>query len=147
MKRIFSSLVIVGFLFGCGTFAGKPVRPAGCEQSVLYDKIPNLKEVDLLLKIGVIEVVKKKPQLKTSILNGLNELDRLLSSPVPPTYVDLLAVVTKDIAWINDQAGIEILILSEYAGVFSQPIQIFPCDISLLREHIKKQIFYIDMVK
>jgi hypothetical protein len=141
LKTILVPLLCLPIL-SCAT--GPQEIPVGCENSVIVNQIPNYKEVDFVLKLANVQAIKGDLYTKSQALEVLDEFEAMLNSGV--TYANFASLVMQRIGWVNESAGVEIFMLSEYVGLFAKPFEIDPCDRDLLLKHIAKQKMYINMI-
>jgi hypothetical protein len=148
MKKLVS-LVLFLFLFGVCSCASLNVisdkRPAGCEESIIYAKIPNPKTAGIAVELANITFVKHYPLAKASVLSSLGKVETLLNND-PVTWKELITMVTGEVNSIKNNFGIELLILSGYLKVLDNPLPINKCDKDLLLNHVKEQKMYINML-
>ena len=113
-------------------------RPAGCEQSLIYDHVPAPKIASGVLIIAVSELVRARPEARPYLVGAF---DRLLSALEDNelTYVELATIAADQISWVNQYFGDRLLIYSALLGVFDRPIPLYPCDRDLIRKHLQKQ--------
>ena len=148
MKRFFILFVVFCLvipLFGC--LESQPqVIPPGCEHSLIMRKIPDYRHVDILLQLANLEALKRHVYTKEQALDALKDIEAVLKDQ-SSTYAQLLSVVISKIRWVNEHAGSEIFILTQYFQVFNSDRVIDPCDRDLLLKHLSKQKTVILMVK
>ena len=89
MKKIILTTMCLALLSSC---AHKQVIPEGCEGSLIY---PIKQEWVIgagVLKIGVLEAIKRNPELRQPTLDALGSIKELLNYEYT-TYVEFAAVV------------------------------------------------------
>lgn len=113
-------------------------RPAGCEQSLIYDHVPAPRLAGGVLIIAVSELVRARPEARPYLVGAF---DRLLSAlgDNELTYIELATIAAEQISWVNQYFGDRLLIYSDLLGVFDRPIPLYPCDRDLIRKHLQKQ--------
>jgi len=149
MKKSVKLLVVFlfGLLFLTGCFNAQPqVPPPGCEHSLIVQKIPNYRNVDILLQIANLEALKQRVYTKEQALDALDDIEKVLKDE-NATYSQLLSVVVSKVNWVNEHAGAELFILSQYFEIFKSNQKIDPCDRDLLLAHLAKQRAVILMDK
>jgi len=113
-------------------------RPAGCEQSIIYDRLPAPKVSGAVLLIAVNEAAHAKPEVVMYILGSIDSILEVLQDD-QVTYVELAMQAAQQISWINTYFGNRVLVYSELIAAFDRPVPLYPCDRMLIRNHLKKQ--------
>lgn len=103
------------------------------QPSLICEKIPNPEQADLALQIVNVRSLKENAYDANQALEFLDKCEAYIDEAV--TYGD----VSKWIASELDEVDLEILILSNYLGVFDVASPIYDYDRMLLKEHIQRQ--------
>ena len=135
---ICSLMLTVAWISGCSIATNPVARPAGCEDSVIYDTFPNPEVVDTLLVVAAFELAKQKPELCSILDEAFGYGEELLSKP-GMTYIQFAAATAARFDWVNKYAGTELVILSELLAKFDRPIPMSECDRRLILAHLAKQ--------
>jgi len=138
MKKLVCCLIgLIMFIPACVTTTPPPV-PDNCQNSIIMNKIPEWKEVDILLQLGNLEALKNDVYTKQQALDAITDLENILKDP-NATYADFLVLAINKIRWVNEHAGAEVFIVSQYFNDFNKNIVIDPCDRDILMKHLMKQ--------
>jgi len=130
--------VLMFFLVGC--LGARPVIPPECANSLIY---PIKTEWTLgagIFKIGVLEVVKRHPELKQPTLDVLEGLADMLALP-DAQYTGFAYVVLQNVEKLNLYvSGASLLVASDLISeLFVQtPLKIDPCDRDLLLRDVSQ---------
>ena len=145
MKKFMSILAMLAFCFSACAFSPQPIEiPEGCENSIIMNKIGFYKEADFLLTLANVRALKEDAYTKEQVLDFFDDLTELLNTA---TYAELATFVLEKVKWVNENMGVEILILTEYGIDFlGNDLPIDQCDKELLLKHINKQRRYTQMV-
>lgn len=137
------TMIILCALCAC-SFLQPAEIPEGCENSFIINKIPNYREVDVLFQLANVQGIRQDLYTREQALKFLDDCEAMLEST---TYSDLAIFVIAKIKWLNEHAGVEVLILSQYVtDAFNEPLPLDACDIDLLKKHIQKQRTLIKML-
>jgi len=143
---VLTILVFVLFsIGGCSVapfHASSTVRPADCENSVIYDLAPNPALAGTPLVLAVYEAAKHKPEYRPAIIKTVDYAQGLFEQE-DLTYFDFALAVTQRIEWLNKYMGVELLIAADLLGAFDQRVPISPCDRRLISQHLAKQRKYL----
>lgn len=113
-------------------------RPAGCEQSIIYDHLPAPKLSGAVILIAVSELAHSQPKAQPYLLGAIDAILKLLEDD-QLTYVELASAAVQQVAWVNEYFGNRLLIYSEILSAFDQPVQLSACDRELIKSHLTKQ--------
>jgi hypothetical protein len=141
ISAMFCVLVAFAFsvlLFGCATIKDAGVRPAGCEDSLIYDKVPQPDLVGVGLMLAVSETSLQYPQARPYIAGAIDALTRSLAGE-KPTYAAFALEVFQDITWINQNFGARLVLIKPVVLAFDSPLPISSCDLALIRNHLAMQ--------
>ena len=113
-------------------------RPAGCEQSIIYDHLPAPQLSGAVILIAVSELARSQPKVQPYILGAIDAVLKLLEDD-QLTYVELASATVQQVAWVNQYFGNRFLAYSEILSAFDRPIPLYACDRDLIRAHLTKQ--------
>lgn len=116
--------------------------PVGCENSLIYKYVSSPGTTDLILKLALYELAKNKPEWREPVWEFLLACEKMITLE-NITYRYLMLEVVAAVDYLNENAGVELLILSEVLGDFDKEILISDCDKDLLLQHIAKQKLYL----
>lgn len=139
--KILVLVLVVLFSFSCITTEVKV--PEGCENSLYYKYYGEFKVGTILIKGGVNEFVLTYPEYQEETLAGLDDLERLLSSPAA-TYAMLGMAILSDVKWIQERAGgRRIVLVGELVEIFIQDnLYIDSCDRTAFKLEVQKLKYY-----
>lgn len=121
-----------------GMLTSATQRPAGCEQSLIYDHLPAPKLSGTVILIAVSELARSQPKAQPYLLGAIDAILKLLEDD-QLTYVELASASVQQVAWVNEYFGNRLLVYSEILSAFDQPIPLYPCDRDLIQAHLTKQ--------
>ena len=150
LKRL---MIVVACLMlvmvGC-TVSQDQVRPEGCEDSMIYDYFPNPTLVDTTVKLAIYTIADEMPELKAPILKTIDVIIDLLSwNTEGMDYKAFAAIVIEEVGWLQDHAGVQMLIIADAVGsqMFELEIPILPCDRDFILKHLAELKLYVLMAK
>ncbi len=149
LKRL---MIVVACLMlvmvGC-TVSQNQVRPEGCEDSMIYDYFPNPTIVDTTVKLAVYTIADEMPELKAPILKTIDVITYALSWDAGLDYKGLAAFVIEEVGWLQDHAGVQLLIIGDALGsqMFELEIPLLPCDRDFILNHLAELKLYVLMAK
>lgn len=140
MKLLLFAIALCILLQACGSVngLGTAARPAGCEQSLIYDHLPAPKLSGAVILIAVSELARSQPKAQPYILGAIDAILKILEDD-QLTYVELASAAMQQVAWVNEYFGNRLLIYSEILSAFDQPVQLSACDRDLIKAHLIKQ--------
>ena len=144
-KTIFTCIVAVVIGFGLIGCTPSTVNiPTGCENSLIYKSVPDVKATGVILQLANLEALKNnvwKASEAKGIINGL--LDMLNMENI--TYATFIQQAVANVKWLNENVAAETVIIINYVDALNKPIPIDKCDIGLLKTHLQKQLSVIAM--
>lgn len=127
-----------------GLLTSATQRPAGCEQSIIYDHLPAPRLSGAVILIAVSELARSQPKAQPYLLGAIDAVLKLLDDD-QLTYVELASAAVQQVSWVNEYFGNRLLIYSEILSAFDRPIPLYPCDRDLIRAHLTKQRVLIQL--
>lgn len=149
MKSINLSKVLTGIIVGCflvaccsacASLKTFNTRPAGCEESVIYDYVPYPIVVSIIEADAVARIAANNPTLKPYLVKFCSDMLVLLNSGVSITYLDLANLACDQIKWANGYAGLTVMVASEILAPMNQALPIGSCDQAFLVTHFQRQL-------
>ena len=134
MKRInlLTSLLALALLVAVGCVSMQPLTPPdGCEDSLIYERIPNPRMVKAALFLANAAALRKGLYDADEVLVVLDGLGGLLAQDL--TYAGLLMRMIPVINRLNKDAGFIVIGLSPAIRGLDAPIPISDCDIGILQ--------------
>ena len=139
VKRLMIVIVCLMFVVACGPLQLKPtVIPEGCEDSLIYSKLPYPQVTDTVLQVAVYQFAIETGSAP-QILDVINTIEAALVSPTGMNFSDFVLLVNEQVGLLNARWGVSLLIVSESLADLSVPIPISECDKNLLLKHLAKQ--------
>ena len=139
LKRLLIVIICLMFTVGCSGLQMKPtVIPEGCEDSLIYSKLPYPQVTDTILQVSVYNFAVETgaaPQ----ILDVINTIEAALASPGGMNFSDFVLLVNEQVGLLNARWGVSLLIVSDSLADLNVPIPISDCDKNLLLKHLAKQ--------
>ena len=143
--KLLASIIVVAFLVTVGCSA-KFLR-IGPEYSVCKDApaeslickyFDEPETQDLILKVANYEILKYHVFSVEDVGNFFDEMEAYLVEPI--SYAEAFAFISGQIKEIREYIGGEIILLSEFAGVFQdEALPVSDFDRILLLKHIENQ--------
>lgn len=118
--------------------------PTGCENSLIYKTIPNVKAVDAILQIANLEAIKYDAW-KVEEAKGVVQAMLDLLNQENLTYSSFIQYAVANVKWLNENVATESVIVINYIDELNKPLPIDHCDIELLKTHLKHQQMVIVM--
>lgn len=149
MKSINSFKVFIGIIVGCfiaaccsacASMKTFNTRPAGCEDSMVYDYVPYPTVVSIIEADAAAKIVANNPSLKPYLVKFCSDMLVLLNSGVSITYFDLANLACDQIKWANGYAGVTVMVASELLAPLNQAVPIGSCDRAFLVTHFQRQL-------
>jgi hypothetical protein len=143
MKRFTLGCIILSIVcFGaCSCVSTRPPIPPECADSLIY---PVKQEWTIgagILKIGVLEVIKRKPELRQPTLEVLEDLSRLLGNE-DVQYTGFAYIVLQNVELLNDYLGDGTSLIAASTIIselfINNPLVINPCDRDLLLRDVSQ---------
>ena len=139
LKRLLIVVVCLTFMAGCAGFQMKPAEiPVGCEDSLIYSKMPYPQVTDTILQVSVYNFAVETgaaPQ----ILDVIGHLEVALANPGGMNFSDFVLLVNEQVGLLNQRWGVSLLIVSESLADLNLPLPISDCDRNLILKHLAKQ--------
>lgn len=139
MKKLFIlgfALIVLSGCAGMNLFGGESKL---CENadSLICQRLGDPEKADLFLQITAYALVDSKTLKKDQVLAFFDKAEALIDNGV--TFAELVAFVAKETEWINSHHGAAIIVLSQYAGLLSDPVMISEFDQNLIKIHLNRQ--------
>lgn len=128
----FVIIVICLTLIGCatpGTF------PKGCENSVIYQTVPQADLVGVFGVVAIAEGLALKPEARPLMCSMTKSMMDVLDKQ-QITYLDFATILTDNVKWLNTYFGARILIYKQLFIAFDQPVNIDKCDLDYLKRNL-----------
>ena len=132
MKRVLLVLLIGLFIFGCAS-TPRPIPPE-CEGSLIYPVLDEYRIGTSVFKIGVIEVIRRNPEIQPKALEVMKDLRAILENP-KAMYTGFAYVVMQNVEKLNQyvSAGSIIVATELITETFTEAaLEINQCDRELL---------------
>jgi hypothetical protein len=121
------------------TYPSSCVKQAdGTWNSVILNKIPDPQSVDIMLQLANLEAIKQDVWTKDQAEQLLTWIETQLTLP-DITFSTLIAQVLPMVTQLNNVAGAEVYLISQYVTALNVPLPISACDKELIRAHLAKQ--------
>lgn len=137
------SMILLVWFSGCkySELAGSNTEDDLCQndESLLKELIPDLKTSDVLFQLANHQAMKKNLYTKAQVESVFDEVEKYLLANNKITGQDMYTYAVEKIRWLRENAGEEIIILSQLAPKFNVPRPITACDRALLLKHIQHQ--------
>lgn len=154
MKRIFPGvtpylLVLIFCVAGCATTY---TPPSGCvdadgelKDSLILENISNPKHTGLILEMANLEFLKRSDVYSAD--DALKFLDQVEAKIDADTYTweELMSYVVRESSEFNEAIGAEVILLSGYFQLLDKPVPISECDKLLLKKHLDRQRFVVQL--
>jgi len=148
-KSIVGCALLLIMCFGvCSCVSTRPPIPPECEDSLLYPIKQEWTIGSGILKIGVLEVIKRNPELKQPTLEVLDDLAAMLGNP-NVQYTGFAYVVLDNVEQLNKYVDGTTLIAAStiISELFVEtPLLIDQCDRELLLRDVLQLRSWVGMI-
>jgi hypothetical protein len=137
--------ICIAILGGCAGNTPSPyVIPPGCQNSIIYNKLPYADVVGGLADIAgfaTLQYLKQHKNLDIApIITALQSLGTDLAAP-GITYADFVVDLATVNNYVNQYAGIELIFADSLIDTyFNTKIAMDPCDVQYLQSQINNEV-------
>ncbi|MFW6001820.1 MAG: hypothetical protein ACOCQD_00610 [archaeon] len=146
MFKIICTICICLFALGCfPKQLPEYTIPQGCineegeqKPSLILEYIDYPRETALLLKLDVMALIKQDKVTHDEVLAFIEDVKEFVDTDL--YYSSLFEYVQKEIIELNKEAGVSLVLISQYFNDFRHlDTPIYECDKILIKKHLREQ--------